>query len=153
MGSQTVIHDWVTFTFTSSHKTLKKYIYLFMTVLGPHHCVVFSLVCGEQGPLPSCGACNVLCPYGAWTLGYASFSSCGMWAWQLCLQGFRAQPNCSGLVVQWHMGSSRIWQDWLLWQADSSPLRHQESPHTEHLYVITACRVWDIMNCISIKCI
>ena len=48
-----------------------------MTVLGPHRCVVFSLVRGEQGPLPSCGACSVLSPCGARTLGYASFSSCG----------------------------------------------------------------------------
>ena len=61
-------------------------IHLFMTVLSPHHCVVFSLVCGERGPLPRCGACSVLSPWGAWTLGYASFSSCGTWARQLCLQ-------------------------------------------------------------------
>ena len=99
-NSHTRLSDFHFHFITQNIKKIYLFIYLFMTVLGPHHCVVLSLVCGEQGPLPSCGACNVLCPCGAWTLGYASFSSCGMWAWQLCLQGFRAQPNCSGLVVQ-----------------------------------------------------
>ena len=148
--SHTQLSDF-NFHFITQHI---KNIYIF-TYLFIYDCAGSSSLCGLFSGSWRAGATSQLwrvqCPVSLWS---TDSRVCKLQQlWQLCLQGFRAQPNSSGLLVQWHMGSSRIRQDSLLWQADSSPLRHQESPHTEHFYVIIACRVWDVMNCISIKCI
>ena len=76
----------------------KIFIYLFMTVLGPHHCGLFLAVQGR-------GLSQVVamqCPLSLWSMDsrVCKLSSCGPWAQQLCLQGFRAQPNSSGLAAQ-----------------------------------------------------
>ena len=64
--------------------TLKKKIYLFLTVL--HLCCYVQAFssCGDWGLLSSCDAwtshCGGFSCYGAWAVGCAGFSSCGTWS-------------------------------------------------------------------------
>ena len=71
--------------------------------------------CGGWGLLFSCSSraphCTGFFRSGAWALGNSGFGSCGTWAQESRLPGFRAQAHwlwCAGLLAPWHVGPSRL---------------------------------------------
>ena len=68
------------------------FIYLFLTVLDPHCCVGFSLVVESRGySLLVVRGLLIEVASLVVELGSVGFSTCGMWAQQLRLQGSGAQ--------------------------------------------------------------
>ena len=115
--------------------------YLFLTVLGPHCCVGFSLQLREQGLLSSCGG---------WASQCGSFSSCTAWTLG-CVGSVVATCGLqsTGSVFVAHglsrSAACRIFLDQglkpclLQWQADSSPLSHQGRPYFQFFEQLPYC--------------
>ena len=104
------------------------------------HKLFFS--CGERGLLSSCGVQASHCggfSCGAWSLGYAGFSSWDAWALEhrLSSWGTRAQLLCTyGIFPNQGLNPCL-----LHYQVDSLPLRHQGSPCVVLFYHSLSCNV------------
>ena len=116
----------------------KKFIYLFLAVLGLRCCARAFSNCSEQGLLFVAvhGLLIAVASLAAEHGPQVGFSSCGTWAQQLCLTGSRAQSSAvvtHGLSCSTACGISPDQGSNpcpLHWQADSQPLHHQGSPHS-----------------------